>query len=51
MQTIGLQECMVKNKEYYKDFIGSSDSAEGKLLHSSGSKKTDLAHFPCLREI
>ena len=22
LQTIALQECMVKNKDYYKDFIG-----------------------------
>jgi hypothetical protein len=37
LQTIGLQECMVRNKEYYKDFLGSTDSAEGELLHSIGS--------------
>lgn len=30
LQTIALQECMVKNKEYYKDFIGPQDGDSGR---------------------
>ena len=29
MQTLALQDCMMEHKDYYKDFIGLADGAEG----------------------
>lgn len=29
VQTIALQDCMIEHKDYYKDFIGLADGAEG----------------------
>lgn len=30
VQTLALQDCMMENKDYYKDFIGLADNVEGK---------------------
>ena len=32
MQTLALQDCMMEHKDYYKDFIGLADNAEGRKL-------------------
>ena len=32
LQTLALQDCMIQHKDYYKDFIGLADNAEGERL-------------------
>ncbi len=58
LQTIALQECMVKNKDYYKDFIGPQDGDSGRsqqlsdecICSASGCSKmmtTTTIHEAC----